>query len=187
MSFTRATREWHRRCLPACAIGMLLLAACSGTTGPSGPSGSTGTTGSPGPPAGGATLNVTAATSITGTITAVTSAGAPVVKVALADQTGAPVQGLPASDLGFAIAQLVPGENGSASQWDSYIYGTVNPTPRPAPVNARAPVPPRATRRKTQATVEAATSGTFVDHGDGTYQYTFAKDITKDPNVIYDA
>jgi OmcA/MtrC family decaheme c-type cytochrome len=35
--------------------------------------------------------------------------------------------------------------------------------------------------------VEAATSGTFVDNGDGTYQYTFMKDITKDPNVIYNA
>src|ERR1700689_592037 len=106
--------------------------------------------------------------------------GAPVVKFALVDQTGAPVQGLPAGDLGFAIAQLVPGENGSASQWNSYIYGTVAPQACPTSVTACATVP------KTQAMVEAASSGTLVDHGDGTYQYTFAKDITKDPNVIYD-
>ena len=36
---------------------------------------------------------------------------------------------------------------------------------------------------KTQATVESATSGTLVDNGDGTYQYTFKTDITKVPNV----
>jgi hypothetical protein len=29
--------------------------------------------------------------------------------------------------------------------------------------------------------VEAATTGTLVDNGDGTYQYTFKKDITKGP------
>jgi OmcA/MtrC family decaheme c-type cytochrome len=159
----------------------LLAAACSGTTGPAGPSGSTGTTGSQGPPAGGAAVNVSTATAITGTITSVTISGPPVVKFALVNQTGAPVQGLPASDLGFAIAQLVPGQNGSASQWNSYIYGTVKPATCPAAVAACATVP------KTQATVESATSGTLIDHGDGTYQYTFAKDITKDPIVIYDA
>jgi OmcA/MtrC family decaheme c-type cytochrome len=37
-----------------------------------------------------------------------------------------------------------------------------------------------------QATVESATTGTFVDNGDGTYQYTFAKDISKDTAVTYD-
>src|ERR1700685_796876 len=84
-----------------------LLAACSGTTGPAGPAGATGTTGSQGPPAGGAALNISAATTITGMITNVAIDGPPVVKFALVDQTGAPIQGLPAADLGFAIAQLV--------------------------------------------------------------------------------
>jgi len=159
----------------------VLLTACSGTTGPAGPSGSTGTTGSQGPPAGGSALKVSAATAITGTITSVAINGPPVVQFELADQTGAPLQGLPASDLGFAIAQLVPGQNGSASQWNSYIYTTVSPTPCPTIVTACDKVP------KTQATVESATSGTLVDHGNGTYQYTFAKNITNDPNVVYDA
>jgi OmcA/MtrC family decaheme c-type cytochrome len=184
MSLTRGTREWPHGCRRVRDIGAvllgLLLAACSGTTGPAGPSGTTGSTGSPGPPAGGATLNISAATAITGTITSVTIAGPPVVKFALADQTGAPVQGLSASDLGFAIAQLVPGQNGSASQWNSYIYGTVTPGTCPVGVTACATAP------TTQAMVESASSGTLVDHGDGTYQYTFAKDITTDPNVVYD-
>ena len=185
MSLMNGTRELHRAYSRASAIGSLLLsvllAACSGTTGPAGPAGSAGATGSQGPPASGAALNISAATTITGTITSVAISGPPVVKFELNDQTGAPVQGLPASDLGFAIAQLVPGQNGASSQWNSYIYSTVNPAACPAGVTACATAP------TTQATVESATSGTFIDHGDGTYQYTFAKDITKDPNVVYDA
>jgi OmcA/MtrC family decaheme c-type cytochrome len=159
----------------------MVLAACSGTTGPAGHAGATGTTGSQGPPAGGTALNISAATAITGTITSVAIDGPPVVQFELVNQTGAPVQGLPATDLGLAIAQLVPGQNGSSSQWNSYIYTTVTPGPCPAGVTACATTP------QIQATVESATSGNLVDHGDGTYTYTFAKNITTDPNVVYDA
>src|ERR1019366_9243583 len=59
--------------------------------------------------------------------------------------------------------QLLPGQNGASSHWNSYIYSTVNPTACPAGVTACATAP------TTQATVESATSGTFIDHGDGTY------------------
>jgi OmcA/MtrC family decaheme c-type cytochrome len=158
-----------------------LFVACSGTTGPAGAPGAAGATGPPGPTSTGSALNVSTATMITGKITSVAISGPPVVKFELTDQNNAPLQGLPAADLGFAIAQLVPGQNGSASQWNSYIYGTVAPSTCPAGVVACATTP------KTQAMVEAATSGTFVDHGDGSYQYTFQKDITKDPLVIYSA
>jgi len=107
--------------ITACA----LLAACSGTTGPAGPAGSSstsGTSGSQGSTSGGGTaLQASAATALTGTITGVTIHSPPVVQFALVNETGAPVQGLPAADLAFAIAQLVPGQNGSASQWNSYI------------------------------------------------------------------
>ena len=123
MSLMNGTRELHRAYSRASAIGSLLLsvllAACSGTTGPAGPAGSAGATGSQGPPASGAALNISAATTITGTITSVAISGPPIVKFELNDQTGAPVQGLPASDLGFAIAQLLPGQNGTSSQWNS--------------------------------------------------------------------
>lgn len=158
-----------------------LLAACSGTTGSAGPPGAAGATGPQGSTTTGSALNISTATSIIGKITSVTISGPPVVKFQLTDENGVLVQGLPAADLGFAIAQLVPGQNGSASQWNSYIYGTVAPSACPTGVTACATTP------KTQATVEAATTGTFVDNGDGTYQYTFKKDITKDPNVIYSA
>jgi len=159
----------------------VLLTACSGTTGPAGAAGASGTTGPPGPTSTGSALNISTATSITGRITSVTINGPPVVKFELTDQNNAPLQGLPAADLGFAIAQLVPGQNGSASQWNSYIYGTVAPGTCPTGVLACATAP------KTEAMVEAATGGAFIDHGDGTYQYTFKKDITKDPLVIYNA
>ena len=164
--------------LTACA----LLAACSGTTGPAGPAGSSTTSGSQGSTSGGGTARqASSATALTGTITSVAVGGPPTVKFELVDQTGAPVQGLPASDLGFAIAQLVPGHDGSSSQWNSYIYSTV------APAGCATGATACATAPKVQASVESATSGAFVDHGDGTYQYTFAKDITTDPNVVYDA
>ena len=185
MSFVNGTRArlrgWSRAAAISVVLLSMLIVACSGTTGPAGPSGSAGASGSQGPPSTGATVNVSAATSITGTITSVTISGPPVVKFGLVDQSGAPVKGLPAADLGVAIAQLVPGQNGSASQWNSYLYGSVTPGVCPTGVTACATTP------KIQATVEAATSGKLVDNGDGTYQYTFAKDITKDPNVVYDA
>jgi OmcA/MtrC family decaheme c-type cytochrome len=166
--------------LSACAA-LLLITACSGTTGVSGNPGPTGATGAPGTTTTGSTINITTATAITGTITSVTITGQPVVEFKITDQNGALLQGLPAADLGFAIAQLVPGTNGGASQWNSYIYGTVPPYPCPTGVVSCATTP------QTQAMVEAATTGKLVDNGDGTYQYTFNKNVTTDPNVIYDA
>jgi OmcA/MtrC family decaheme c-type cytochrome len=185
MNCAKRIRRLDRGRFQGSAFGILLfstwLAACSGTTGSSGPAGSPGTTGPQGPTTTGSALQISSATSITGKILSVTIAGPPVVKFQLTDQNGAFVQGLPAADIGFAIAQLVPGLNGSASQWNSYIYGTIAPAVCPAGVVACA------TKPETQATVEAASTGALVDNGDGTYQYTFKKDITADPNVVYNA
>jgi OmcA/MtrC family decaheme c-type cytochrome len=160
----------------------VLLAACSGSTGPAGPAGASGTPGPTGPAGtGGSAANISTAGTITGKVTNAAINGPPVVKFQLADQNGNPLKGLPAADLGFAIAQLVPGQNGSSSQWNSYIFSTVTPTGCPAGVAACDATP------KIQATVESATLGTLVDNGDGTYQYTFKTDITKIPSVVYDA
>jgi OmcA/MtrC family decaheme c-type cytochrome len=173
-----------RRLHPGAAafgIGLLcaLIAACSGTTGSAG---SPGATGPPGPTSTGSALNISTATAITGLITSVTiSGGPPVVKFQLTDENGALLQGLPAADLSFAIAQLVPGKNGRSSQWNSYIYSTVTPSGCPAGVAACDTAP------KAQPGVESATSGTFVDNGDGTYQYTFKTNVTDVPNVVYNA
>jgi OmcA/MtrC family decaheme c-type cytochrome len=178
----RPSRNDRPRALTLCALLVgALIAACSGTTGSSGPAGTTGATGAQGPTTTGSALNISTAASITGTITSVTISGPPVVQFQLVDENGAPLQGLPAADLSFTIAQLVPGQNGTSSQWNSYIYSTVTPSGCPTGVAACDTTP------KTQPTVEAATSGTFVDNGDGTYQYTFKTDITKVPNVVYNA
>ncbi|MEK7753303.1 MAG: hypothetical protein AAB654_15370, partial [Acidobacteriota bacterium] len=61
--------------------------------------------------------------------------------------------------LRFALAKLVPGTNGSPSKWVSYIVTstTAGAAQRPSTDN----------------------TGTLVDNNNGTYTYTFARDITK--------
>jgi hypothetical protein len=170
----------------ACALVAVcaLLAACSGTTGPAGPAGSStaSSSGSQGSPSGGGTaLNISAATAITGTITSVAISGPPVVQFELVDQTGAPVQGLPAATwVRDRAAGSGPERLGESVEFLHLRHGHTRRPARPA----SRPAPRRLRRRRRSRAPPAAL---FVDHGDGTYQYTFAKDITKDPNVVYDA
>ncbi len=168
-------------CLSAAGVA-LLLAACSGSTGPQGATGPAGPQGPPGPPGPGAVsaVEITTASSITGTISSVAIDSPPVVKFSLADQNGVPLKGLPAADIGWVIAKLIPGVNGEASAWQSYIYHTVTPSGCPSGATSCLSAP------ATQATTENGASGKLVDNGDGTYQYTFNQDITTDPNVKYD-
>lgn len=208
MSAAISSEGWRAMCGRAVSLlGVLavtaVLAACSGSTGAQGPAGAAGSTGAQGPPGptGPVTaINVSTATQITATITGVTFPAAPaavhpVVKFLLLNQVGEPLSGLTASELGFAVAKLVPPETQLAavppqttapapvpsSQWQSYIYVTASPAVITAPA-----LPVVGTTSQPQATVEAGSAGTFVDNGDGTYQYTFAKDISKDPAVSYD-
>lgn len=74
------------------------------------------------------------------------------------------------SYLRFSIAKLVPGTNGSPSKWVNYIV-TTNPTYTSA--TDKTVVAGTATRPTTE------TNGTLVDNKNGTYTYTFARDITK--------
>ena len=118
------------------------------------------------------------------------------MKFTLLNENGEPLSGLPASDLSFAIAKLVPAgtqlkafpglpapaPQGSA-QWQSYLYVMANP----APVSAgTASDPVVGTKAEPEASTESGSAGTFVDNGDGTYQYTFKQDISTDPVVSYD-
>jgi OmcA/MtrC family decaheme c-type cytochrome len=123
---------------------------------------------------------VSTATGITGTISSVTIGSPPVVKFSLADPNGVPLKGLPAANIGWVIAKLTPGVNGEASTWQSYIYHTVTPSGCPTGATSCLSAP------ATQATTESGATGKLVDNGDGTYQYTFHKDITTDANVKYD-
>ena len=108
-------------------------------------------------------------------------ASPPQVSFAVQDQNGNPIIGIgkatrlratdtvPSySNIAFAIAKLIPGSNGSPSRWVSYIVTTV-PT-KNATTGAITPAAP--SRPSTDNT------GTLVDNGNGTYVYTFYRDIT---------
>jgi OmcA/MtrC family decaheme c-type cytochrome len=166
---------------PALMLLAAILAACSGSTGAPGPAGPAGPAGPPGPSGSGAALDITTATAITGTISSVSITTTPVVKFALEDENGQPLKGLPAADIGWDIAKLTPGINGAASTWQSYIYQSVTPSGCPSGVTSCL------TKAAIQATVENGATGTLVDNGDGTYQYTFHKNVTNDPLVTYNA
>jgi OmcA/MtrC family decaheme c-type cytochrome len=127
----------------------VMLAGCTGDTG------SQGSTGPAGAPGG---SSPSTATALTMTITGVAINSPPVVNFTVANESGAPVVGLTGSNLRFTIAKLVPGSNGDPSQWQNYIN--------------------RVSGGFVQATRETPTSTALVDHGDGTYTYTFATDIT---------
>lgn len=159
------TRKWQ---LAAILLSSALLFACSGDTGPAGPAGGQGTAGPPGQggppgPAGSATVPIESVEKINVSIQSVTVAaggGAPTVVLRLSNDLGFGLTGLPASNVGFTLAQLTPGQNGGSSEWQAYITRSSNNIP-----NA-------------QATTESGGSGTYADNGDGTYTYTFAQALT---------
>ena len=187
------------------AILAASIAGCgggdSGPAGPAGPPGSSGPPGPGGPPGGGggggggsgttnvgsnaltnpaaiqANADVWANLQPTVTITKVSIASPPVVDFTVVDAFGNAVVGLGNTsksstatvasypNLSFAIAKLVPGTVGSPSRWVSYIVTTV-----PSTTTAAGPQRPGTDN-----------TGTLVDHGDGSYTYTFYRDITTIP------
>ena len=167
-------------------LALAALSGCNGggSDGAAGPPGATGPAGPAGPP--GANANVTvnlakmsiedvAATKFNATITGVTIASPPVVTFRVTDANGTPIVGLGSTsksatatvasypNVAFTLAKLVPASNGSPSRWVSYLVTTVPTTTAAA----------TATRPTTDS------NGTLVDNGDGSYKYTFYRDITK--------
>ena len=163
----------------------------AGPAGPEGPAGPPGNPGTPGTPGGAGTTTIPSnaltnpdaiATSAaawadlqpTVTITSVTIASPPVVKFTVVDGFGRAVVGLGNTsksatavvanypNLSFAIAKLVPGTSGAPSKWVSYIVTSV----------------PSSTASATPSRPSTDNTGTLVDNHDGTYTYTFYRDIT---------
>jgi OmcA/MtrC family decaheme c-type cytochrome len=203
-------RNRNRSWLALVAAGLVAaaLSGCggSGDAGPAGPAGPTGSTGATGPagPAGPTGSSGSAAVSVGSNALANASAvaanaaawavlepdvkvtsvtinnSAPVVSFTVRDGFGNPVVGLGNTsktstatvaslpNLAFSLAKLVPVNNGSPSKWVSYIVTTV-----PTTTAAAAP-----TRPSTDNT------GTLVDNGDGSYKYTFYRDVTKIKDVV---
>jgi OmcA/MtrC family decaheme c-type cytochrome len=102
----------------------------------------------------------------------VTIAGESVVEFTVTDGAGQPVTGLTTERLRFIVAKLVPGQNGDADAWQSYINRIEQPDVGPGDEPA------------VQATTES--SGTLSDNGAGSYQYSFDTDITNvtDPLAV---
>lgn len=161
-------------------LAALPLAGCSGKDGAAGAPGSNAT-------------NVVKVSTLTtdqwaelapkGEVTSVTINSPPVVKFKVTDANGNPVVGLADnttksstaaltsySNVALSIAKLVPGTNGSPSKWVSYIVTNIPTVATPNPTTG--------TRPTTDNT------GTLVDHGDGSYTYTFYRDITKVKDVV---
>lgn len=182
-------------------IATALLASCAGSTGAQGPAGATGATGPAGPPGPTgpiAAIDVTTASRITATISSVSvsPSGQPVVEFTLVNQDGIPLKALPAGDVSFAIAKLVPPGTqlkaypGLAApaplvvpQWQSYLYNMA----KPATGAGTSADPVVGTTAEPEAATESGSKGVLLDNADGTYKYTFAHDIETDPVVSYDA
>jgi OmcA/MtrC family decaheme c-type cytochrome len=88
-----------------------------------------------------------------------------------------PLIGAAAANIRFSLAKLVPGTNGDANHWQSYINTTETKA-------AGIGTAPEGTKTVQATTERANTNPTgFNDYGDGTYSYQFNFDITtvKDP------
>ena len=175
------------------------LAACGGggssdtttpTTGAGGGTTTTTTAPTVAVPTGTAPVTLTAATpaatfaALTPAVpaVAVTINSPPKVTFSLTDGNGNPIIGFGSksqsatatvasySNLAFSLAKLVPGANGAPSKWVNYIVTTV-PTYKSATDKTIVPAAPRGPIYDRE--------GTLVDNGNGTYTYTFYRDITK--------
>jgi len=104
----------------------------------------------------------------------VTIASPAVVRFSLTDGNGNPVKNLPADAISFKLAKLIPGTDGDASAWQSYVNEYEEPGVGPGTV------------RRLQAKTENGEEGTLEDHNDGTYTYTFGLDVANvvDPVVV---
>lgn len=156
-------------------IGLFLAACSGGDDGSPGADGNAGPPGPPGPPgpSTGSGIPIDSAEKINIAVANVdvpAGGGAPTVFLTLTNDLQQGLKDLPAGDIRFVLSQLSPGNAGGSSAWQSYVTRSSNGIP------------------DAQATTETATAGTFVDNGDGTYEYTFASALTDYPaGPVFDA
>jgi len=157
----------------------LTLSGCSGDDGATGPAGATGATGATGPAGKDFAVNVATMSSESladlsfstteSKVTGVVIDSPPKVSFKVIDASGNGITGLGVKNtvgttlnyLRFSIAKLVPGTNGSPDAWVSYM---VTDTSLPL----------------------RESNGDLVDNGDGSYVYTFIKDVKSVSGVTYD-
>src|SRR5262249_3399612 len=101
-----------------------------------------------------------------------TTSGSPIVGLGNTSlASGAKYPSLP--NLAFGIAKLVQAPTGAPSHWVSYIVTTVPTLTADGGTTSAGP-----TRPSTDNT------GTLTDNGDGTYVYTFFRDITQTKTLV---
>ncbi len=162
----------HRfRLLGVLALAFLfLMTGCEGDTGPAGPAGSAGEDA----PTVSVSIDGLTATemknlTMTGQVTKVAIASPPVVTFWVKDQYGRGLSGLGVKstsnldNMRFGLAKLVPGSQGSPSNWVAYT-GLTSATSRPS----------------------AERDGSMVDHGDGRYTYTFTTNVSSSPTNAWE-
>ncbi|MDE2236203.1 MAG: OmcA/MtrC family decaheme c-type cytochrome, partial [Gammaproteobacteria bacterium] len=146
---------------------VLMLTGCnSGDTGATGPQGSPGQ-----PPV------ASNSTSLVITVNSVKIGTTSTVNFTIDNQAGLAYPGVPLSSLEVMIAKLVPGTNGDPDEWQNYINKEVQP-------NGIGPGTKPAIQPQTDS------GGSLVDHGDGTYTYTFGaniENVTQPIAVSYDS
>src|SRR5262245_26965255 len=177
-----------------------LVTGWKGDTGPAGPQGPPGPAG-PGGDAGNSGIitqvpsNADAPTAATSaawaalepqvTVQSVTISSPPRVTFKVTTTSGSPIVGLGNTsqasgakypslpNLAFGLAKLVQAASGAPSHWVSYIVTTV-----PTLTADGGTTSPGPTRPSTDNT------GTLTDNGDGTYVYTFFRDITQTKTLV---
>jgi len=189
--------------LVATAAVTLFLIGCNGKAGQNGATGATGATGPAGPAGNNGTpanaINVgmlstddwsklTIQGEIIGTPTVSATAGNPVVKFKLHDENGNPLIGMgkwttqsatanvaTMPNLYFTIAKLIPADptSNAPSKWVNYLVTAIPTKATGQPALAD----PTHWNLSTPGT--DAVQANLVDNNDGTYQYTFYRDITK--------
>lgn len=197
-----------RLCLSALFITALAgCGGSDGAAGAAGAPGTAGAPGAPGTTPGTNAATMTAAqwasSQFSGQITALTinASGKPVVSFKITDKDNVGVAALGSTsqaataiapgltNLAFSIAKLVPGANGSPSRWVSYIVTSMPAKCATTTTGYSAAtglctqtgygtVPLGGTLYVTPSKPSTDNTGTLVDNGDGTYQYTFYRSIT---------
>lgn len=93
------------------------------------------------------------------TVQRVSNAPRPVVNFTVKDLKGRPVKGIPFSQFaGISLLQLVPGGSTTGVALDTWVSHITNCA-------------------TCTSSTESASATSLVDHGDGTYTYTFVKDV----------
>ena len=154
------------------------LTGCFQIPGPEGPAGPAGPEGPAGPSAaalvdlGTEMEAVLDALDVESEITSVTIASPPVVEFTVTTSDGTPIVGIGALWEGdnrfvrFTLTKLVPGTDGNPDEWMAYTRDTTNDGTTPPDYD---------------------TGSSLVDHGDGTYTFTFNTDVANVTGVSYES